>query len=431
VTLSYISGGRVSWRDVLAFIVVKGEVTSDLVAKSLGIKSYDAVHRLARLKSWQMIRDDGKARNRVYTPTDYGVEVARNPTSKDPEKEEAPEVSGNLEGLYPDLAYPDSKPGYGPVALMRLVEVDYQKFVTEGLDALPSRVELSSDMIAVEKKYDGWLSQVAGGRLYSRRGIDITDNFLPISKELSHLRGDHLVAELVYWDNRAGKMVETNVTRIAGMDNMDEAARRLKELESTGFFQLVVFDVIAQRGRDISKFAFEDRRKTLESLIDSEDNRRERLTLSPIHDLSEWKRIFQTALMLGGEGVVLKNLKAPYFWRPLGEREPKLTGVQWKVKAKKSDDFVVFGFHKSEKGRLVLHFGQFCKGKLVEVGEVNNLSTETERETIGLLEKGPFVVELEYQERFPKYPGRLRNPAFVRTRPDKPIESATLPAQYC
>lgn len=434
MAFSYISSTpKVVWRDVLAFVVVKGEVTSGMVAKSLGISLPDACIRLSRLKMWQMIRDDGKARNKIYTPTEHGINVARNPTSKGPdlEDEETPEVSGNLDSLYPDLAYPDSKPGYGPVALMRLAEVEYQKFVAQDLDALPSRVELSSDMIAVEKKYDGWLVQTTGARLYSRRGIDYTEHFLPISKELAHLRGEHLIAELVYWDHRAGKMVETNVTRIAGMDNPEAAARRIKELEATGFFQLVVFDVIAQKGRDITKTPFEGRRRVLEGLIDSEDNRRERITRSSIHDLSEWKRVFQTSLMVGGEGVVLKNLKAPYFWRPLGEREPMPSGIQWKVKMKKSDDFVVFGFHKGEKGKLILHFGQFCKGQLVEVGEVNSLSAETEREVIGLLEKGPFVVELEFQERFPKFPGRLRNPAFKRARPDKPIESATIPAQYC
>lgn len=432
VTLSYISEGKVTWRDVLAFVVAKGEVTRNDVAAGLGISKEDASMRLMRLKDWWgMVQTDGKIRGRTFSATEYGIKVSKNPTAKDFEEKEAADVSGNLDNLFPDLAYPDSKPGYGPVALMRLVEVDYQKFVAQELDALPSRIELSSDMIGVEKKYDGWLCQPTGGRLYSRRGIDLSENFVPITKELAHLRGEHLVGELVYWDNKQGKMVETNVTRIAGMDRLEEAARRMKELESTGFFQLIVFDLIAQKGRDITRAAFMDRRKVLEGLIDSEDNRRERITLSPLHDLSDWKRVFQASLMVGGEGIVLKNLKAPYLWRPLGEREPQPSGVQWKLKAKKTDDFVVFGLSKSEKGKLVIRFGQFCKGKLVEVGEVNSLSAENEREIVSLFKDGPFVVEISFQERFPKYPGRLRNPAFSRVRPDKPIESATLPAEYC
>jgi ATP-dependent DNA ligase len=430
MALSYISGGRVSWRDVLAYVVVKGNITSGSVAAGLGLSHPDASIRLRRLKEWGMVRTDGKARGRAFSATEYGVKVARNPSNT---LKNAPEAvkdePESLGSLYPELGAPAL--ASGPVALMRVVEVDYPEFERKGLEALPSRVELSEDTVVVEKKYDGWLCQTAGGRLYSRRGIELTENFIPIAKELSGLRGSHLVGELVYWDHRIAKMVETNVTRVAGTESPAEAGRKFRELETSGFFQIVFFDVIAADGEDVSKAPFEKRRKLLERLIDTEDDRRERVTRSSVHDFSEWKRVFQATLSMGGEGVMLKNSQAPYLWNPLGQREPRPSGVQWKVKAKRSDDFIVFGWKKTEKGSVSLRFGQFCRGELIEVGDVNSLSSGTEKEVVALLAKGPFVAEIEFQERFPKHPGRLRNPVFVRVRLDKPIESVTMPEEYC
>ncbi len=84
----------------------------------------------------------------------------------------------------------------------------------------------------------------------------------------------------------------------------------------------------------------------------------------------------------------------------------------------------------TDKDSLVVTFGQFHRGEIVIVGEVNNFSAELEEEMEQRLERGPFVVELEFQERFPKPPGRLRNPRFKRFRPDKPIDSVVLPEQF-
>lgn len=424
MALSFIgTGGRVSWRDVLAFVAAKGDVSASAVAEALNLKHSDACHRLRRLKEWGMVRAEGGARNRIFSVTDYGLRVARNPS----DKAEKQSVNPNL---YPELG---DMSGLieGPVALMRLTEVRYEDFQSKGIAALPSKVRLEEDSISVEKKYDGWLSQCARGRLYSRRGHELTQNFVPLARELADFRAEHLIGELVYWDHTNGKMQEPAVTRIAGTSDPNEAAEKLKELEETGFFQFIVFDLLAHDGRDISKSRFEDRRKILEELIESEDDRRSRVTRSSIYDLSEWSRVFQASLVIGGEGVVLKNLEAPYFWNPIGQREPRPSGVQWKIKAVRSDDFVVFAWRKTDKGRISVRFGQFCRGELVEVGEVNNLSREREKEVVALLERGPFVAEIGFQERFPRYPGRLRNPAFRRIRPDKPIESATMPPEYC
>jgi len=341
-------------------------------------------------------------------------------------KDEEPEKTS--EELYPELGR-SAALIEGPVALMRVAEVDYEKFEEEGIDALPSKVELAEDDVACERKFDGWLSQSAGGTLYSRRGKLLSGKLPPIDRELSNFEGEHIIGELVYWDHQTRKMNESNVTRVAGTDNPMEAARKMMELEQHGFFQIVVFDLIAHEGEDISKLPFAKRRSALENLIGTTNDRKERLTLSPVYDFGNWRKVFQAALVEGGEGVVLKNTNAPYLWRSLGEREATPSGTMWKVKAVRSDDFIVFDSFRSEKDKLIVKFGQLWKGELVEVGDMDNFSAENEKEIQKRLKKGPFVMEIAFQERFGKPPCRLRNPRMLRFRSDKPIESVTLPTE--
>lgn len=419
MSLAFIGkDSRVSWRDVLIVVASRESVTSKEVAEALHLSHPDACIRLRRLKEWGMVRSEGGARNRRFSATDYGMRIAAHPVRQE-------HVSGH--DAYLDLGEVIE----GPVALMRIVEVDYQDFEREEIRALPSRVGLSPEQLSCEAKYDGWLSQTAGGRLYSRRGKEITEKFAPISRIIREFDREHMIGELVYWDRSTGKMNEPDVTRVAGTEDPEEASRKMLELEKKGFFQIVYFDIIGYRGRDISKRPFEERREILEKLVNTVDDRSERITLSPAYPVERWRDVFKAALDMGGEGVVIKNLRAPYFWNPLGQKELRPSGVQWKVKATRSDDFVVFDWKRSQKNKVIIRFGQFCRGELVEVGEVNNLSKEEEEEMIRLLEKGPFVAEIGFQERFPKFPGRLRNPVFLRIRLEKPIESATMPDEFC
>jgi len=415
MTLSYVSESpKRTWRDVLAVVIVKGELTAKDLSKFIGVAHAEACVRLKRLQQWGMVRVSGNQRNgtRIFEVTDYGNLVHANPTESPKEVVEETEVSDTDEA-YPAL---DDLWGIidGPVSLQRLVAID---------DVAEATRHVPAANLAVERKFDGWLCQVAGGRIYSRRGKELTKNFPQILSAVGRFRGEHLIGELVYW-GPDGKMDQPMVTTVAGTADPEEAIAKASQLP--GIFQIVLFDVIGVDGRDVSKQPFKERRKRLESLVRPSRH----LALSPIYPFARWREAYDAALAEGGEGVVLKNVDAPYFWRPLGEREEKRVGVQYKLKARKTDDFIVFNIAFSEKKRLLMRFGQFWKGELVEVGEVDNLSMDTTREAIEHFKRGPFVTELSYQERFPKPPGRLRNPVFERFRPDKPIESVTLPAKY-
>jgi ATP-dependent DNA ligase len=411
LTLSFIGKGRVSWRDVLFYVVTNEGITSRDVSEHLDIKHPDACIRLRRLKEWGMVRALGGQRNRTFEATGYGKRVALNPETKT--------LSG-MKGHYKNLNALTSLID-GPVSLMRVVEIEDIKEVTK---------RIGKSKISVEKKYDGWLAQIASGGIYSRRGMDLSDKFAPISELTSVFTEEHVIGELVY-RTEEGKMNEGRVTSVAGTKSAREAAAKLEALEANGgFFQIVLFDIIAHRGTDISRRSFEERREILEGIVPSVDEDASRLTLSPTYSFKKWPAVYQAALNEGGEGVVIKNLDAPYFWAPLGEREPKRQGTQWKLKVSRSDDFVVVSGHVSQKGSLIVTFGQFHQGEFIKVGDVNNFSAATEKDIIKRLKKGPFVMEIAFQERFNKPPGKLRSPRFVRFRDDKPIESATLPPQF-
>jgi ATP-dependent DNA ligase len=395
--------------------------TPQELADMWGVHLTSSYRVLERLRKRGCVQRDERSYDSTYSVTEEGVEKleflrarlrgvsALSEASHTPAKSE-----------YPDLGATGTLVE-GPVALQRLVEVDDIEDVTRRIDP---------ENLAVERKFDGWLSQTAGGRIFSRRGKELTLNFAPIFKAVKKFKGEHLIGELVFW-GPGGKMDQPVVTSVAGTADPGSAAKKLLMLEKAGgFFQIVIFDLIAHEGKDISQMAFGDRREILEDLVDTTDEHDERITLSPVFQFRNWKRVFKDALAEGGEGVVFKNMEAPYFWRPLGDREPQPQGVQYKLKAVRSDDFVVFDSRLTEKKSLLVRFGQFHRGELIEIGEVDNFSAKIAKEVLLRLERGPFVMEIAFQERFRKPPGKLRNPRFMRFRDDKPIESAVLPAKF-
>jgi ATP-dependent DNA ligase len=305
----------------------------------------------------------------------------------------------------------------GPVSLMRLLEVEEMEKITDKYP--PSE-------LTVEKKYDGWLVQAIDGELYTRRGKLIGQNFIPISRALQKYSKARLIGELVYWNAKTGKMDESSVTRVAGTKDPVEAAAKMAKLETEGLFQIILFDILEKNGKDLTGEPFEKRYKILRDTVRAG----KRLTLPKVYPFSRWEDAYQDALAEGGEGVVLKNKQAAYLWAPLGDSEPLKQGYQWKLKEVQSDDFVIYDSYRTEKGSLIVVFGQYDGRDLVNVGEMNNFSQEREKEILKKLKKGKFLMEIAFQERFPKPPGKLRNPRFLRFREDLPVTSAKLPRKF-
>jgi hypothetical protein len=302
----------------------------------------------------------------------------------------------------------------GPVSLMRLQEVDtIEEVMAKAIDV---------GNITVETKWNGWLVQSAGGRLYSRRGKELTGKFPHIARLVAPLTKEHLIGELVYF-TPDGHMDEPSVTHVAGTKDVREAVRKLEELP--GHFEYIVFDVLAAAGRDLSTLSLSDRRAILEECLSGTG-----LQISEPHPFDDWEGLYESGVAAGGDGVVFKNINAPYLWRPLGETEAKPSATWWKLKPVHTDDFVVYELTTGPKGRTILVFGQYHGGRLIPVGQVNNLSRDMEVEVTRRMKDGPFVVELEFLTRFPGHPGALQHPRFLRFREEKEPEDATLPDRH-
>lgn len=320
------------------------------------------------------------------------------------------------------VALPDARPPLvaGPVSLMRLVEI---REVEVALDHM-GRLGYGPEDLAVEVKFNGWLVQCAGGRLFTRRGKeDITEKFPEIAAAVSPYESDHLVGELVYVTPK-GRMDEPTVTTIAGTDDPDEVEAKRAALP--GRFEYVLFDALALEGLEVSGLPTLGRLEALRERVAPAGP----LRISSVHPFEAWQGVYEQSLAVGGDGVVLKNVHAPYVWRPLGETEARPVGHWYKLKPVLSDDFVVYDLSRGPKGRLLLVFGQFHGGRLVPVGQVNNLARPVEREAQERMKAGPFVAELKFQARFPDPPGALQHPRFVRFRDDKEAGEAVLPEIY-
>jgi len=198
-----------------------------------------------------------------------------------------------------------------------------------------------------EEKYDGdrivAYKEEKRVRLLSRNGKDRTDKFPRITSAIRKLQPVTLLldGEIVVFDKKG-------VSRF-------QLLQRGK-----GEPVYAVFDCLFHRGKDLRRKPLSMRRDVLERTIGSSK------VLLPSHRLaSNGLKAFRTAQHCGYEGLVAKDLSAPY----VAGRS-----TQWlKVKVHQEDEFVIAGYTKPAGSRL--HFGALLLGaygnaKLHYVGKV-------------------------------------------------------------
>jgi bifunctional non-homologous end joining protein LigD len=284
-----------------------------------------------------------------------------------------------------------------------------------------------------EIKYDGYRMLAAAGqgegRLVSRNGNDYTASFPELARALRALPFAHVVfdGEVVVHD-AAGLPSFQRLQKRARLTRAPDVRRAAVELPAA----LYVFDVLGFEQWDLRALPLVERKAIARDLVPP---------VGPLRYADHVERtgtaFFAQAVRLGLEGLVGKRGDAPY----RAGRSP-----HWvKVRADRTDDFVVVGFtapRGSRAGFGALHVAWYDGDTLVYAGRVGTgfrdedlVAVRDTLEGLGVDDaacaRAPagsehrwtsptMVAEIRYKEVTEE--GLLRQPVFVRFRDDKPPE---------
>ena len=219
-----------------------------------------------------------------------------------------------------------------------------------------------------EPKYDGFraLAFVDGDDVYLQsRGGKPLRRYFP---ELVFPEGKYVMdGELVILDSDGREEFD------ALQNRLHPAESRVKMLAEKTPALFRAFDLLAEDRRKLLKSPFGERREALQALIAAAPGRAKKRSGSV--ELTPLLRTAKTAepLLLSGEGVIAKQLEAPY--RP-GERKGMV-----KIKRVRTIDTVIVGWRpgkeKGTVGSLIL--GLYDNGTLRPIGHTSGLKAKEKR----------------------------------------------------
>ena len=282
-----------------------------------------------------------------------------------------------------------------------------------------------------ELKLDGYrlLGERRNGsvQLLTRNHHDATATFPEIAAGLSALPYESVLldGEVVALDD-AGRPSFQRLQQRGRLSKPVEIRRMAVELPVTYF----VFDLLSFGPFDLRPLPLEARKSILQRIVPAAGAIR-----YVDHIAQEGERLFAETERMGLEGLVAKKANAPY-------RAGR--SASWlKLRASKSDDFVVVGFTAPKGARTglgALHLAQYVDGALVYSGRVGSGFTDKDLaalrkelearkrktppcERVPAEAKGSTWVEPEKvcEVRFTEWTdeGLLRQPVFLRWRDDK------------
>jgi DNA ligase 1 len=192
---------------------------------------------------------------------------------------------------------------------------------------------------ALEHKYDGFRVIVTCDgkdiRLFTRRLEDVTKQFPDVVTSVRQfVTATTFVfdAEAVGYDLKTGRYLpfEAISQRIRRKYSIDELAKAMP-------VELNVFDVLYLDGQVTAELPFFERRKILTGVIREEAQKLKLATQIVTDDITAAERFYSAALKIGEEGIMIKNLKAPY-------QPGRYVGFMAKLKPDAADlDVVIVG----------------------------------------------------------------------------------------
>ncbi|MDD2655624.1 MAG: ATP-dependent DNA ligase [Candidatus ainarchaeum sp.] len=257
---------------------------------------------------------------------------------------------------------------------------------------------------AVESKYDGFRMSVhkKGGRveIFSRRLERITPSFPDVVKAVEKLKPEEIIFE--------GEALAFNEKEKKFYSFQETMHRRRKYgvEEASGKYplHLYVFDLHYLDGKDYTGKTYAERRKALEKIFPKGN-----LMLSDmkvVDTADELQGLFDKALGMGLEGIIAKDLKAPY---TAGKR--KFAWIKLKKSYGKTMDTVdalIVGYYRGKGSRTEFGFGGLLvavynekKERFETIAKVGSGFTEEEMgkfaEELGKMKTKNAPADLDYK----------------------------------
>lgn len=322
-----------------------------------------------------------------------------------------------------------------PIKVMLALKV---KNIQEGFENVGKKA-------ALEFKYDGFRLMIHKSKdgkikLFTRSLDEVTKQFPEVVEYVrKYVNGNSFIldSEAVGYDPKKNRYRP-----------FQEISQRIKRKYEIGRMQkelpveVNVFDIIYFESKNLIKKPFIERRKILEKIV---KNKKWQLKLAEqiiTEDEKVAEKFYQDALKEGEEGVIIKNLNAPY--KP-GAR----VGYMLKLKPEENEfDLVILGA-ESGTGKRSGWFSSFIlacqhESKLLEIGKVGTGIKEKEEQGLSFIEltkmlnpliieekgrivgvKPKIIVTVTYQEiqKSPTYSSgfALRFPRVTRLRPDRTV----------
>ncbi len=322
-----------------------------------------------------------------------------------------------------------------PIKVMLALKVDS---VEEGFE----RVGVPA---LVDHKYDGFRMQVhkSNGkvRLFTRRLEEVTKQFAEVAQVvLETVKGDSFVidGEAIGFDPKTSKYkpFQDISQRIKRKYDIEEIAKKLP-------VELNIFDCVYYNGKNLIKEPLEKRRALVEKIINPIKWKIQIATAKKVSTAKEATEFFDGAMKLGHEGIMFKNLSAPYkpggrvgymckFKPSMAEIDLVITGAEW-GEGKRSAWLTSYDLALLD-GDTLLKVGKASTG-LKEKSEeglsfsdmtnlLKPLITKTDGKHVTVEPK--IIVEVGYQEiqKSPTYSSgfALRFPTVIRLREDKALD---------
>ncbi len=300
-------------------------------------------------------------------------------------------------------------------------------------------------------KYDGFRMMINKDekgkiKIFTRRLDEVTKQFPEVKEYVEkYVKGNSFILD----SEAVGFSHETK--KYKPFQEISQRIRRKYDIEKMAKelpIEINVFDILYHNGKSLIKTPFEERRKLLEKIV---KNQRWKIKTSEaiITDkIEQAQKFYEKAVEEGEEGIMMKNLSAPY--KP-GARVG--FGIKIKPEAKEFDLVIVKAeYGTGKRAGWLTSYTVACKseGEFLEVGKVSTGLKEKEEEGLSfkgltkrlkpLIEKESgrevkvkpkIVVTVIYQniQDSPTYASgfALRFPRITRLRPDRSVNDiATL-----